>query len=111
VKGFISAMAFSSISRFSENLIYRLGGDKYRSFIHIYLSWSKVVGEILSAKSHPVKVENGVLYVAVQNNTWMQELILLKDDIIAKYKSVYEEEIAEIVFLISSPKRKCKRRK
>jgi len=59
VKGFISAMAFSSISRFSENLIYRLGGDKYRTFIHIYLSWSKVVGEILSAKSHPVKVENG----------------------------------------------------
>jgi len=111
VKGFISAMAFSSISRFSENLIYRLGGDKYRTFIHIYLSWSKIVGEILASQSHPVKVENGVLFVAVQNNTWMQELILIKDDIIAKYKFVYEEEIAEIVFLISSPKRKCKRRK
>jgi hypothetical protein len=111
VESFILAMAFSSFSRLSENLIYRLGGDKYRSFIHIYLSWSKIVGEILASQSHPVKVENGVLYVAVQNNTWMQELILIKDDIIAKYKSIYEEEIADIVFLISSPKRKCKRRK
>ncbi|MEN6444698.1 MAG: DUF721 domain-containing protein [Candidatus Cloacimonas sp.] len=104
-------MAFSSISQLSEELMYRLGGDKYRSFIHIFLYWKEVVGELLASKSYPEKLENGVLFVAVQNNTWMQELILIKDEIISKYKSIYKEEIAEIVFLISSPKRKCKKHK
>ncbi len=104
-------MAFVSITKQSENLLYRLGGEKYQRFIHIYLAWNNVVGELLSSRSHPLKIEGDVVYIAVQNNTWMQELILLKKDILKKYKSQYQEEIAELVFLISSPKRKCKKRK
>ena len=104
-------MSFSSISKLSGQLVYQLGGDKYKNFIHIYLSWKKVVGELLASKSYPIKIENKVLFVTVHNNTWMQELILMKDDIISKFKNIYGEEIADIVFLISSPKRKCKRRK
>jgi hypothetical protein len=104
-------MAFDSINHLANSLVYRLGGDKYQRFIHIYLSWKRVVGELLAGRSHPIKLENGVLFVAVQNNTWMQELVLLKQDIISKYKSIFQEEIAEIIFLISSPKRKCTKRK
>lgn len=104
-------MAFTPITKQSENLLYRIGGEHYQRFIHIYLAWKNVVGELLSSRSHPMKLEGVVLYVAVQNNTWMQELILLKKDILKKYKLMYQEEIAELVFLISSPKRKCKKRK
>jgi len=104
-------MAFVPITKQSENLLYRLGGERYQRFIHIYLVWKNVVGELLSSRSYPMKMEGDVVYVAVQNNTWMQELILLKKDILKKYKSLYQEEIAELVFLISSPKRKCKKRK
>ena len=104
-------MAFVPITKQSENLLYRLGGERYQRFIHIYLVWKNVVGELLSSRSYPMKMEGDVVYVAVQNNTWMQELILLKKDILKKYKSQYQEEIAELVFLISSPKRKCKKRK
>jgi len=104
-------MAFVPITKQSENLLYRLGGERYQRFIHIYLVWKNVVGELLSSRSYPMKMEGDVVYVAVQNNTWMQELILLKKDIFKKYKSRYQEEIAELVFLISSPKRKCKKRK
>jgi len=104
-------MAFVPITKQSENLLYRLGGERYQRFIHIYLVWKNVVCELLSSRSYPMKMEGDVVYVAVQNNTWMQELILLKKDILKKYKSLYQEEIAELVFLISSPKRKCKKRK
>jgi len=104
-------MSFSSLSELSTSLLYRLGGEKYRSFIHIFLAWQKVVGEILAERSHPSKLENGVLFVTVQNNTWMQELLLRKQEIISRYKILYKEEIADIIFLIGSPKRKCKRRK
>lgn len=104
-------MAFHEISRQTEHLIYRLGGEKYQRFIHISLKWKRVVGELLADRSHPIKLEHNVLYVAVQNNTWMQELLLLKKDILSKYKNLYQEEIAEMIFLISSPKRKCIKRK
>jgi hypothetical protein len=104
-------MAFNSVNTYSGNLIYRLGGDKYRGFIHVFMCWKKVVGDLLSSRSHPIRFEQGILYVAVENNTWMQELILLKANIISKYKSIFQEEIADIIFLISSPKRKCTKRK
>ena len=104
-------MALRSVSQCSANLIYSLGGEKYQRFIHVFLCWKGVVGDLLASRSHPFKIELGVLFVAVQNNTWMQELSLLKNDIKAKYKTMFQEEIAEIVFVISSPKRKCSARK
>ncbi len=104
-------MSINQISGITTELLYRLGGDRYKRFIHVYLCWKRVVGDLLSSRSHPIKLENNVLYIAVQNNTWMQELILLKQDIINKYKTIHQEEIAEIVFLISSPKRSCIKRK
>lgn len=104
-------MAFNPLSNQSTGLIYRLGGDQYRDFIHIFLCWKKVVGDLLASHSHPIRYQHKMLYVAVENNTWMQELVLLKQDILRNYKQNFQEEIAEMVFLISSPKRKCTKRK
>lgn len=103
--------SFKPISKVASGLIYQLGGDKYAGFITAFLSWKGIVGELLASHSYPIRLENKVMIVAVHNNTWMQELVLLKADIISKYKSILEDGISEIVFLISSPKRKCKKRK
>ncbi len=103
--------SFKPISKLSTNLIYQLGGEKYASFIAAFMAWKNIVGELLASHSHPFKYENHVLFVAVHNNTWMQELMLLKANIISKYNTILEEGISEIVFMISSPKRKCKKRK
>lgn len=103
-------MAFSSLANNSQSLIYRLGGEKYARFVHIYLNWKRVVGDLLASRSHPLKLEKDVLFVAVQNNTWMQELVILKPDIMSKYKNIFEEELAEIVFLIGNKPKKCKKR-
>jgi hypothetical protein len=104
------AMPFSSVFNVSQSLIYRLGGEKYERFIHIFLNWKRVVGDLLASRSYPLKLENNVLFVAVQNNTWMQELVLLKPDIMSKYKNIFQEELAEIVFLIGQKSKKCKKR-
>ncbi len=103
--------SFKPISHVASGLIYRLGGDKYAGFITAFLAWKGIVGELLASHSYPIRLENKVMVVAVHNNTWMQELVLLKADIISQYKSILEDGISEIVFLISSPQRKCKKRK
>lgn len=103
--------SFKPMNRLCSRLVYQLGGEKYHGFIQAYQSWKGIVGELLASHSHPCKFENHVLFVAVSNSTWMQELVLLKPAILKKYQPIMEEGISEIVFLISSPRRKWKKQK
>ncbi|HQB97937.1 MAG: DUF721 domain-containing protein [Candidatus Cloacimonadaceae bacterium] len=100
-------MAFILADNCFQNLIYRLAGEKYSRFVSVCLSWKRIVGELLAERSYPLKLENKVLFVGVQNSTWMQELVLLKQDILAKYRQ-YGEELDDIIFIINSPKKRKK---
>ncbi|HRY83452.1 MAG TPA: DUF721 domain-containing protein [Candidatus Cloacimonadota bacterium] len=90
---------FSSACR---QVIYRLGGEKYAPFIAACYSWKDAVGPLLAEKSRPLKVENGILYVAVSNNSWMQELVLLKSKILARYRREPGLGINDIIFVIKA---------
>jgi len=46
------------------------------------LVWNEVVGEKISKISHAESVENGILFVHVENPSWRTELSYLKRDII-----------------------------
>lgn len=91
-----------------QDLIYRLGGDRYQRFIRVYLAWKRLVGELLAERSNPVKLENNILFVGVQNSAWMQELILLKADIIKNYKSQFGEDLQDIIFTIRTGRKRRK---
>lgn len=91
-----------------KNILFRLGGEKYRRFIVSYLNWEVLVGKLLAERSHPIKVEQHVLYVGVENNSWMQELTLLKSDILSRLRAKFDADINEIVFVIRTKRRKKK---
>lgn len=101
-------MALESINAKFMQVIFRLGGDKHQRFIHIYLNWKRIVGDLLSERSHPLKLERDTLFVGVENSTWMQELILLKPKIIQKYQNALGENLQDIVFIIKSKRKKKK---
>lgn len=101
-------MALKSIDQNLKELISRIGGERYHRFINIFMAWKSVVGELLAERSHPLRLDKNTLFVGVENSAWMQELILLKPDIIHKYKQKHEEELSDIVFLITSARRKKK---
>ncbi|MDD2332173.1 MAG: DUF721 domain-containing protein [Candidatus Cloacimonetes bacterium] len=94
--------SWKALDQFTSKLVYRIASDKYRSFVFVYLNWEKVVGGLLAEKSYPIKFEKNVLYVAVANSSWMQELILMKMSIIRKYEVEHSTKIRDIVFLIRS---------
>jgi len=100
-------MAFLLADKRFQDILYRLAGEKFSRFVHVSLCWKRIVGDLLAERSQPVKLENQVLFVGVQNSTWMQELILLKQDILSKYAQ-YSEELLDIVFIIKSPKKRNK---
>ena len=99
-------MALSRADNRFQSVIYRLGGERHQRFIRVYLAWKQLVGDLLSERSHPVKLDNDVLFVGVQNSAWMQELILLKADIIKNYKSQFGEDLQDIIFTIRTGRKR-----
>ncbi len=73
-----------SIDKVLEEVIRELGlwkGFKRQSALSI---WSKAVGEDISERTNPVSIRNGILFVGVTNSMWLQQLIFMKSEILAK---------------------------
>jgi predicted nucleic acid-binding Zn ribbon protein len=65
----------------------------------VILNWSKVVGDRIAFQSVPLKVKDSILFVRVENASWRNELVFLKDKIIKELnQSVRDNVIKDIVF-------------
>ena len=95
-------MAFTSLSNIKKEVIDRIAGEKYKSFVNLYQNWKEIVGPLLAARSHPFHLKDSILYVAVENNSWLQELVLRKLYILKQLNDKTGEEIKDIIFLIKT---------
>ena len=57
---------------------------------------------LLAERSHPFRYNDEILYVAVTNNTWMQELVLKKQEIRTQCAQISGECIRDVLFQIRS---------
>lgn len=48
--------------------------------------WAQVVGEEVAARTQPLRVDRGVLYVRVDHSAWLQELHFMEKEILKKLK-------------------------
>jgi len=62
--------------------------------------WEEVVGSLLASKAEPVRIEDGKLFIAVANSTWMQELQFLKDDIRGRLNQRLGGGLVREIFLV-----------
>ena len=71
--------------------------------VRLLRSWEEIVGPLLSDKTAPGKVRNGVLTVFVRNHSWAQELQLSKPALLERIRSVTgEEKVREIRFTVDA---------
>jgi hypothetical protein len=61
--------------------------------------WDEVVGPQIAARTRPEKIRDGVLEVCVDQPTWMQQLQLLKPQILAKLNARLDEAPLREIFL------------
>lgn len=87
-----------------QKTVFRLAGDKYGGFVSVYLAWKSAVGSLLAEKSHPIKYEQNTVYVAVENNTWLQELVLLKAKILKDLAKTTGLDIKDMYYMIRTKK-------
>jgi len=65
--------------------------------------WSDTVGDIISENTRPVALKKEQLLVHVASSSWIQQLMFLQHDIIAKVnKALGKEQIKKIKFKIGS---------
>ncbi len=65
--------------------------------------WEEAVGKSVARRAKATSVRGGILFVRVENSTWLQELALLKEGIIEKLNGLIGSEIVkDIVFKIGT---------
>ena len=64
--------------------------------------WESAVGKDIARNAKPAMLKKGMLYVHVKNSTWMQELSLLKENLIEAINSkLGREDVVEMRFKIT----------
>ena len=64
--------------------------------------WPALVGEGIAGVTTPLKVSNGVLFVAVRSSAWLSELKLMEREIISRLNATRKRgKITSIRFVMS----------
>jgi hypothetical protein len=98
--------SFVRINSIIENLIQNLSEKGFSREIKTAFLWRRIVGDILDNKTRILKLENNVLHILVENNIWLQELVLKKTEILDQLNSQLDPpyQIKNIIFSLSSKK-------
>ena len=79
------------------------GIDERLSRYQAWLIWDQVVGEQIANRARPLRFRQGILEVQVDHPVWMQQLQMLKPQILAKlHAQLPKAEITDI-FLRKAP--------
>lgn len=81
------------------SLLQGLGLDERLHQYRAMTIWNEVVGPQIAARSKPERIREGVLEVCVDQPTWMQQLQLLKPQILAKLNARLGEGTLQEIYL------------
>ena len=83
-----------------KDLVFSIAGEENHDLIAIAFGWKKIVGNLLAERASIVKLEKGVLFIAVSNNVWMQELVLRRSQLINDINKILHVELSNMVFFL-----------
>ena len=76
-----------AISGVIEKVVRSLGlSDRYHGW-QVVTNWEEIVGETVARVAVATRFEDGVLYVAVADDAWRQELAMQTDSILEKIRT------------------------
>ncbi len=62
--------------------------------------WPKIVGKKISEVTEPQRFNNGKIFIKVKNDSWRNELVFHKQEIINKINKAIGSRIVEEIILI-----------
>ena len=102
-------MSFFKSGNTVKDLVYSIAGEENHDLVAIAFGWKTIVGNLLAERASIVKLENGVLFIAVTNNVWMQELVLRRSKLIGDINRILHVKLSNIVFFIKQNQKRKRR--
>ena len=65
---------------------------------HIWEVWQEAVGEKIASRARPLSFRDGILTVAVSGSAWLQQLSMMKPEIMQSLNEAAAEEIVKDIF-------------
>ncbi|MCF7858258.1 MAG: DUF721 domain-containing protein [Candidatus Cloacimonetes bacterium] len=87
-----------------KDVVYSIAGKDNRDLITVAFGWKNIVGNLLAERAKITKLENGVLFVAVTNNVWLQELVLRRSQFLEDIERILHVKLSNMVFYLSRSK-------
>jgi hypothetical protein len=82
-----------------EKLLASRGMASKLKEYRVYGQWGRAVGEVIAGHAQPSMVRGKKLYVTVDSSAWMQQLSLLKPDIMEKLNAAMGANAVESITL------------
>jgi len=76
-----------NIGKILLNTLRKTRLEKKLNEIRIFANYETMVGEKIAEISKPTFIQNGILFIGVENHIWMHELYMLKLELIGKINS------------------------
>ena len=71
-----------NIAKLLPLLVRDRGWDKQLDLYSIFDKWNEIIGEDISLYAKPLKIDRGVLWLEVENSSWLQQLQYEKLDLL-----------------------------
>ena len=94
----MSHKGFTSLQKAMEMTLDRLGLGSSLATVAIQRVWSEVVGEEVARRSRPDRLRNGRLQVIVGDTVWLQQLSMLKPQILARLEAHLGTPVVREIF-------------
>jgi len=88
-----------SVSQLLGELLARQGMEEKLEEYRVWLVWEACVGPQIAAQARPLRLRDEVLEVRVSQPVWMQQLQLLKPQLLAKINQRLEGAILKDIYL------------
>lgn len=86
--------------RIIQSYIHDLGIEKPILQHQAIIIWPQIVGDNISQVTEPLRLKDGKLFVRVNNDSWRNELVYYKSDIIGKLNRYLGQSIVEEIILL-----------
>jgi len=86
-----------------KQVLGKKGMDDRLNRYQAWLIWDKVVGQQIATRARPLRFRQGTLEVQVDHPVWMQQLQMLKPQIIAKLKQQLPNADITDIYLRKAP--------
>ncbi|MCD6234502.1 MAG: DUF721 domain-containing protein [Candidatus Neomarinimicrobiota bacterium] len=81
-------------------LLTRLTGPRALIEYKAFRKWRDVVGEKIADVTEPEKIVYGILYVRVRDHVWRNELMMMSEELVEKYRTLMGETIVKKIRFI-----------